>query len=946
MTATSENGSPDQSIRLQGVRVHNLKNVDLEIPHGQLLCLSGLSGSGKTSLALDTLFAEGQRRYVECFSAYTRQFLDQWDKPDAVAIDGIPPAIAVTASRRPGTARTTVGTVTETVEYLRLLFARIAELQCPECGRTIVRYSPQSIAAELANLPPGQRYQIAFPIEYEAGTVLSSLLDDLRQRGFHRVLRDGLSIDSLGSGSDSRTADQAGELLVIVDRLKSGEDLDGRLADSLETAWAAGQQQVVVLREVTNSGGDPQRIDFSGRLACAGCGLSWTRPEAVDFSFNSPRGACPECEGFGSVSFPDIQRIVPDPTVTVRDGAIAPWNSPAYRHELDELMAIADVHDFPLDVPFADLQPQHLRLVWEGDRSRDFGGLNGFFAWLEKRRYKSHLRIFMARWRSYRECSACGGDRLNPQALAWKLNGRSIAGYSGMPVSQLLPELRRMQQAMAPSGADLLRQLTERLEYLERIGVGYLSLNRTIRSLGGGERQRVALTRALGTTLVRLLYVLDEPSSGLHPADIGRLIPAIVDLQRRGNTVVMVEHNPVVTAIADRIVELGPEAGTRGGEIVFDGPWTALQSAETQTGRFCSGQSGFLVSRQDRQPRGRIRLSGATGNNLKNLDVEFPLGMLVLVTGVSGSGKSTLVRDTLAPAVQQHLGMAAARPLDFQRLAGAGQVDEIAVIDQQPLSRLSRSNPATYVKAFAEIRQLFASTADAKARGLKPGDFSFNVAGGRCENCQGEGWLVIDMQFMADVLKVCDQCRGRRFGPEVLAVRYRDRSIADVLDMTVDEAFGFFRGHRRIQSRLKLLKDAGLNYVPLGQTVRTLSSGEAQRLKLASWLGSSSSKQTLFVMDEPTAGLHLADVSRLIESFHALIDVGHSLVVVEHNLLMMARADYIIDLGPGPADQGGRLVASGTPEEIAACSDSVTGRYLRQVLKGEGLNIDLECQNA
>ncbi len=947
--ANSETPSARGSIRLRGVRVNNLKNIDLDIPHGQLLCLCGLSGSGKTSLALDTLFAEGQRRYIECFSPYTRQFLEQWDKPDADRIDGIPPAIAVTASRRAGTSRTTVGSVTEAVEFLRLLFARVATLVCPDCQRPVRQQSPQAIAAELARRPAGWRFQVTFPVVRESPEELKSRIAGLSRQGFRRVIFESRvhDIDDLNPDLFFKTG--AREILVIVDRLKTGSDQLNRTTESLETAYHFGSGSAVVLVESDQPDTrmiDGRRYDVlncSASMICSGCGTRHALPEPGLFSFNSTRGACSRCEGFGSIHHLDIRKIVPDAGKTIREGAIAPWNSPAYRHELEELIAIAAAHEFPLDIPFEQLQPGHLQLLWEGDQTRDFGGLNGFFRWLEKRKYKMHLRVFLARWRSYVTCPECEGRRLNPLALAWHVDGSNIAEFSGQSIDGLLKRLSTGlsldpgQQAIV---GDLIQQLADRLGYLTDVGVGYLSLDRPLRTLGGGERQRVALTRALGSTLVNLLYVLDEPTAGLHPRDVQRLIPQIRKLQSRRNTVVMVEHHPAVIGMAERVVEIGPGAGVRGGEIVFDGsPGQLVHDVASVTGEFLAGHRGYLVPHQRRTAtRGSLRLQGAAGHNLQNIDVEFPLGMLCLVTGVSGSGKSSLVRQTLAPALQQALGSGSESALPHAGLRGSGLVDEVAVIDQRALAKMSRSNPATYVKAFDEIRRVFAATPDARALGLKPGHFSFNVDGGRCEKCLGEGYLTIDMQFMADVLKRCDQCDGTRFGPRVRQVRYRDRHIADVLGMTVDEAFGFFRGHRRVQTRLKFLKDAGLDYVQLGQPVSTLSVGEAQRLRLAAFLGSSSSKRTLFIMDEPTSGLHLADVVRLAESFNTLIDVGHSLIVIEHNLLMMARADHIIDLGPGPADLGGRVVAAGTPEEIRDHPGSVTGQYLQGVLSGAGMS--------
>lgn len=937
---------PVPAIRLQGVRVNNLKNIDLVIPHGQMLALCGLSGSGKTSLALDTLFAEGQRRYIECFSPYTRQFLEQLEKPDADRIEGIPPAIAVTASRRSGNARTTIGSVTETIDFLRLLFSRAAIVQCHHCQTMVERSSPQQIVHWLQDQASGQRFQIAFPVSWQNLEQLDATVSDIKRNGFRRVILKDRTIESdslLPSEFDSTNLDQ---MLVIVDRLKTGDFQASRCSESLETAFFYGHGSAIVLIE-NDEGAFPidgrpfEKHVYSNRLICGGCSTVYPEPDASLFSFNSARGACAKCEGFGSVHFLDMNKIVPDPSVSVRDGAIAPWNSPAYRHELDELIAIAEDHDFPLDISFSKLQKRDIDFLWQGDRSRDFGGLNGFFAWLERRKYKMHLRIFLARWRSYEECPDCHGQRLNPVGLSFRVDGQNIAEMVDLPIDQLNEQLRGLatRSDTDKESSDLIQVIGERLQYLQEVGVGYLTLGRQLRTLSAGERQRVALTRALGSNLVNLLYVLDEPSAGLHPFDVQRLKPQVLKLQERRNTVVIVDHDPEFITLGDRVVEIGPEAGRAGGEVVFDGRpdelrTTATTTATTITGQFLAGERGFSFSgdRRDNQ-RSRIRISGATGNNLKEVTVSFPLDLLCVVSGVSGSGKSTLVRQTLAPALQNRLEEGLQPTLPFKQLHGGDRFDQVAVIDQSVLPKISRSNPATYVKAWDEIRKVFADTPEAKTRNLKPGAFSFNVEGGRCDNCNGEGFIRIDMQFMADVLRKCEGCQGTRFKAEVCQVRYRNRNIADVLAMTANEAFSFFRGNHRVQARLKLLKDVGLGYVQIGQPVSTLSVGEAQRLKLAAFLGRGGQKRTLFIMDEPTTGLHMADVIRLIDCFDALIDVGHSLIVIEHNLLMLAHADHIIDLGPGPAEAGGMVVATGTPEEICENEQSVTGQYLKPLLQ-------------
>ncbi len=937
--------SPAATIRLRGVRVNNLKNVDLDIPHGQMLAFCGLSGSGKTSLALDTLFAEGQRRYVECFSPYTRQFLDQLEKPDADLIDGIPPAIGVTALRRSGNARSTVGTVTETIEYLRLLFGQISKIKCHVCDHDVIPSSPQSVTEFLQNQPADLKFQIVFRRIWENDEQLQAILSDIKQHGFRRVLFQGQSYPVDGLPMDDLMESKHSELFVVVDRLKTTGLQPGRCAESLETAFFYGQGQCTILLESTSDGMliDQQSFavhSFSDRRVCGNCSTVYPKPDAGLFSFNNPLGACSTCEGFGSVHHLDIHKIVPDRRKTVRDGAIVPWNSPAYQHELEELIEIAEHHQFPLDVPFDQLTKKQIQFLWEGDRERDFGGLNGFFAWLEKRKYKMHLRIFLARWRTYEPCQDCSGKRLNPVALSFRIAGDSLADFCETTAQDLLPQIQQLRERTDTENRPVLKLLDEietRLTFLQDVGVGYLTLNRQLRNLSAGERQRVALTRALGSNLVNLLYVLDEPSSGLHPYDVQNLLQQITRLQNRGNTVVIVDHDPELIKLADRAVEMGPQAGKLGGEIVFDGTPKQLQAeAKTNTGLFLAGERGFVYS-SERRPtnRGRIRLSKASGHNLQSVNAEFPLNVLCVVSGVSGSGKSSLARQTLAPAIENQLNDSTNDCLPFQKIHGCERVDQVAVIDQTALKRVSRSNPATYVKAWDEIRKVFATTHDAKTKKLKPGHFSFNIDGGRCDHCQGEGFISIDMQFMADILRRCEQCRGTRFKHEVCQVRYRSNNISDVLNMTAAEAFSFFRGSIKVQARLKLLLDVGLGYVPIGQPVSTLSIGEAQRLKLAAFLGKGAQKRTLFIMDEPTSGLHMADVVKLIDCFDALIDVGHSLIVIEHNLLMLANADHVIDLGPQASNDGGTIVATGSPEEICDNPNSVTGRFLKTILQKE-----------
>jgi len=949
-------------ISLRGVEVHNLQAIDLDIPRGKLIVLCGISGSGKSSLALDTLYAEGQRRYIESFSAYTRQFLQRLEKPDAERIDGIPPAIAVTGRNASRSSRSTVGTATETADYLRLLYAKIGHVVCPQCGHEVRRDSPQSAAEVLGSLPEGTRYMIAFAVSAAAEADPARLAAGLVEEGFVRVVVDGRVVNLTAPPIDAASLAEPGAdaaWYVIVDRLAAGSAAVGRVRDSLETAFSKGEGRCYALIEdgesaVSEAGrrgvvhpieGRPwRRMGFSTQLSCLDCRRDFPTPEPRLYSFNSPLGACPECEGFGNVIGLDMDLIVPDPRKTLRDGAIAPWNSPAYARELEALLDLADDYGLPVDVPFAQLRPEHIELITEGVPERDFGGLNGFFAWLERRKYKMHIRVFLSRWRSYRPCPACNGARLRPEALATRVGGRNIAEVSRMEIREAIELFRglEMTEWERHVGRMMLDQVRARLGYLEAVGLGYLTLDRTVRTLSGGEIRRVVLTSALGSSLVNMLYVLDEPSVGLHPRDIHRLIEAVARLRDRGNTVVVVEHEEAIIRAADEVIEIGPGAGERGGRIVFQGTPRAMeQSTESLTGDYLARRRGISTNGRRRAPdHGWIRLAGARGNNLQNVTVEFPLGLLCLVTGVSGSGKSTLVEGTLYPALCRRLRKETSKPYDYDDVFGDGQIDDCVMVDQSPVGRSPRSNPVTYLKAFDEIRAVFADTVEARTRNYTPSHFSFNVDGGRCPTCNGDGCLAIDMQFLADVYMRCSQCGGTRYRKEILEVKYRGRNIAEVLEMTVREAFTFFRGRPKVQARLKRLIDVGLDYVRLGQPANTLSGGEAQRLKLAGYMSTAKRGRSLFILDEPTTGLHFSDIVQLLDCFDALLAVGHSLLVVEHNLQVMKAADYLVDLGPGAAHEGGRIVVQGTPEMVARCPESVTGRFLAEVLRGDGQELE------
>jgi excinuclease ABC subunit A len=941
-------------ISLRGVEVHNLKHVNLDIPHRKLVALCGLSGSGKTSLALDTLYAEGQRRYIESFSAYTRQFFERLEKPAAEKITGIPPAIAVTHKNTSRSSRSTVGTVIEANDHLRLLMARIGRVICQTCGHPVRRETPESAAETLADLPAVTRYVLAFQARPDANADLPAALAALREEGFVRVILGDRFVNLENGVALPPSEASPGPLCVVVDRLAAGSTAPQRLRESLELAFRNGSGKCFVLVDLPEppdlkesrrgarvriDDRDWWRLTFSSTMTCDDCGREYPLPEPRLYSFNSPLGACPECEGFGNMIDVDMDLVVPDPNKSVSEGAIAPWNTPAYAHELEELIALAPAVGLPLDVPFRELTEAQRDLIRDGVPARKFGGLRGFFNWLERRKYKMHLRVFLSRWRSYRPCPACGGSRLRPEALATRLGGLNMAEISALKIRDAVAFFRELSLSdwERSVGRMMLDQVQARIGYLDAVGLGYLTLDRTLRTLSGGESQRVALTSALGSSLVNMLYVLDEPSIGLHPADVNRLIAAVVSLRDRGNSVLVVEHEETMLRAADQIIEIGPGAGERGGEVVFQGTVAEMQDCpRSLTGDYLAGRRGVGGLRNRRRlSHGWLRLTGARGNNLKNVTVEFPLGVLCLVTGVSGSGKSTLVEDTLYPALRRRMRLEAAKPEPYDDVFGDGQIDELVLVDQSPIGRSPRSNPVTYLKAFDEIRGVFADTLEARTRNYTASHFSFNVDGGRCGNCEGDGYLQIDMQFMADVFMKCPECHGKRYRPEILKVQYRGRSIADVLEMTVREAFTFFRGSPKVQARLKRLIDVGLDYLRLGQPANTLSGGEAQRLKLAGYMSAAKRSRTLFILDEPTTGLHFADVTQLLDCFEALLAVGHSLIVVEHNVQMMKAADYIIDLGPGAADEGGQIVVQGTPEFVARNPDSATGRFLAEAFARE-----------
>jgi excinuclease ABC subunit A len=923
-------------IRLRSVRVHNLKSLDLDLPRDRLIVVSGVSGSGKSSLAFDTLFAEGQRRYVETFSPYIRQFLGRLDKPDADLIDGLPAAIAVSQKVARRSARATVGTVSGLQDALAMLYARVGVVVCPDCGREVKPADARDVERAIQALPEGTEYQVAFPLEVLADTNRDALAASLRAQGLSRVRVD----QKLYRLDDSNLPwPEQGTLSVVIDRLKRGAESNARLRDSIETAFVRGQGRCRV------HWGDAL-LNFQKSYKCAECGRVFLRPDPRLFRPGNPLGACRNCEGYGRTIQIDLTRIVPDAAKSLRQMAIAPWSTPAYQNWYADLLEWAPRVEVPIDRPFKLLDAEQKRLIVEGDA--DFAGLRGFFRAIERKAYKTHVRVFLGRWRGYETCKACKGAQLRPEALAVHVRGLDIAQFVGLTIAEAHTVAQQFQEGLDRElSRRLLEPAIERLDYLQRIGLGYLTLDRPARSLSTGEARRVTLTTALGSGLVRTLYVLDEPSIGLHPRDIDRLIEAIRRLTHAPNTVIVVDHDEALMNSADLLVDIGPGAGEAGGRLVFCGAPNEVGSAtESLTADYLTGRRSVTIPHNRRKiGEHKLTLSQASGHNLKNLDVRFPLGVLCVVTGVSGSGKSTLVEETLYPALMRRLNGEYLPMLPHRDLRGTSPLNEVRLIDQSPIGRTPRSNPVTYLKAFDEIRKTFASSHEAKLRNYGAGRFSFNVDGGRCDACQGNGFQIIDMKFLSDVLVRCPSCRGRRFRAEVLEVTYRGKNIAEVLEMTAREAFGFFRNRPKIQLRLRPLLEVGLDYLRLGQPANTLSGGEAQRLKLAAALSArpnvvKSSTHSLYLLDEPTTGLHPADIARLIECLDNLVDRGDSVIVVEHSPEIMVSADWIIDLGPEAGAAGGKVVAEGTPEEVSK-TDTHTGRVLRRWLTGRrtsGLN--------
>ena len=952
-------------IVVRGARQHNLKGFDVEIPRGAFTVITGPSGSGKSSLAFDTIYAEGQRRYVESLSAYARQFLERMEKPDVDHIDGLSPAVAIEQKNPTKTSRSTVGTATEIYDFLRLLWARVGHTFCPICGRELRPDTVQSVTDAVLALPEGTRFSVGFPLRLSERVSHDTVVESLRAQGFLRVLVDGTThhLDQLASGTPDLTT--ARELIVVADRLVVSPEARGRLADAVATCFAEGDGDCVVFGDAANpsrtvaeaAAGDPLavgpvartaapeagfRLRFTEHFECPDDGTRGTVPSPQLFSFNSPRGACPTCNGFGATLEYDEALIIPHPERSLSAGAIDPWSKPRYEKKRRALAEFARANGIDSDAPWSELAPEHRELLLHRT-GRGYKGIFPFLRDLEAKRYKQYIRVFLRQYQTARECPDCHGARLQPEALHVRVADRTIAEVCALPVDELARWLDEL--CLAPYeeqiATNILEEARSRTRFLVDVGLCYLSLDRTARTLSGGEAQRIALANSLGSRLVDTLYVLDEPSIGLHPRDVSRLLDLLRRLRDGGNTVLVVEHDLDAIRAADYMVELGPASGERGGQLVFTGPVSAAAESPL-TGAYLTGAKSIPLPEERRALGPRwLTLTGAREHNLQGADIEIPLGAMTAVTGVSGSGKSTLVHDVLYRALElqlhgdhtakRHLGEAVG---DFSALTGWESLSDVVLIDQSPIGKTPRSNPVTYVKAFDEIRRIFASQPLARKRRYTPGTFSFNTRGGRCEACEGAGQLQVEMVFMADVYVPCDDCGGKRFEPEVLQVTVNGKNIHDVLNLTVDEAIRFFPREEKLGQALWQLQQVGLGYLRLGQPAPTLSGGESQRIKIARELTRAGRREgrKLYVMDEPTTGLHLEDVKRLALVLERLVDHGHTLVIIEHNLDLIKLADWVIDLGPEGGGGGGKVVAMGRPEDVARVEASHTGRWLRGVL--------------
>ncbi len=964
------------SIVVRGARVHNLKNIDFEIPHNTLTVVTGVSGSGKSSLAFDTVYAEGQRRYVESLSAYARQFLERIEKPDADVIDGIAPAVAIRQKNTTRNPRSTVATATEIYDYLRLLFARVGRTYCLQCGAEVKKDTVDEVAEAILRLDEGTRLNVLFPLESRApvpssektsekrhrrkatreqsaaeADVLKARLFELRKRGFNRLYQDG-QVFEFSTPESLLEINFNKPVFILADRLTVSADARSRIVDAVESCYRESGE--VIFETAPRDDKPSERFRFAQRFECKRCNLRYEEPEPRLFSFNNPYGACPRCQGFGNTIDFDLDLVIPDKSRTLAEGAIEPWTKPKYRPLFTELKRFAKQRDIPLDIPWEHLDPDLQQVVIEGEGR--YGGIRGFFAHLERKKYKLHVRVFLSRYRGYSTCATCGGARLRPEARQVRIAGKNICEVCSMTVEAATRffsglELSRQESEIADK---ILEELRERLRFLNDVGLEYLTLDRLSSTLSGGEAQRIQLATSLGSRLVGTLYVLDEPSIGLHSRDTHRLIHILQSLRDLGNTILVVEHDPEIMRASDTILDLGPGAGEHGGKVVASGTYDQIRRmSHSLTGRYLGGELRIQLPNVRRKPGPQqIKIRGARAHNLKNLDVTIPLGMVVAVTGVSGSGKSTLVHDVLyrALAAAKKTGNGSGPEVgSVEKVEGAEFIDDVVLVDQSPIGRTPRSNPVTYIKAFDAIRDLFASLPESKKRGFSAGHFSFNIPGGRCDTCEGDGTVTVEMQFLADVELVCEECKGTRYKPQVLDIRYRGKNIHEVLNLTVKEALQFFATVPKITEKLRVLEEVGLGYLRLGQSATTLSGGEAQRMKLAAHLqprtllrstpeSGRKRHRVLYIFDEPTTGLHFDDVSKLLAAFRRLIDAGGSVLVIEHNLDVIKTADWVIDLGPEGGDRGGELVAVGTPETIVKNSKSYTGKWLARVLNGSSVS--------
>src|SRR6202171_5772836 len=948
----------EEVIHVRGARVHNLKNITVAIPHNAITVVTGVSGSGKSSLAFDTIYAEGQRRYVESLSAYARQFLERMAKPAGDEIYRIAPAVAIRQKNSTRNPRSTVATATEIYDYLRLLYARCGQTFCITCGAEVQRDHPEAIATRILALQPGRRFYVLHEFRVAVPAVsprrapkkkaaappedlLRQSLLDLQKRGFNRLYQTG-RVHEFSAPETLLDVDFSKSVYVLVDRLSISPESRSRLVDSIEICYREGHGEAIIqfVSEASSSAGqEAECLTFNERFECKKDGTLYQEPEPRLFSFNNPYGACPRCQGFGNTVDFDLNLVVPDASKSLDEGAIQPWTKPRYRALLQDAKKFARERGIPTNVAWRHLTADQRELLLEGDPANDYQGVKGFFAWLERKKYKLHVRVFLSRYRGYATCPECLGTRLRPEARAVRGAGRSITEICKLSVKEARAFFSALQltESQTKIADKILQEVRTRLQFLDEVGLDYLSLDRLTSTLSGGESQRIQLATSLGSHLVGALYVLDEPSIGLHPRDTQRLIDILRSLRDLGNTVLVVEHDPDTIKAADHVIDLGPGAGELGGKLLFAGSYDAmLAEHKSLTGRYLNGELRISVPNNRHRPSGKfLRLFGATLHNLENVDLMIPLGTLAVVTGVSGSGKSTLVHEVLYPALAAKRNGGSVKEF-CDRLEGDSQVTEVVIVDQSPIGRTPRSNPATYLKAFDAIREVFAGTPDAKRRGYTAGHFSFNVPGGRCETCQGDGTVTVEMQFLADVELICEECRGTRFKSSVLEVRYHGKNIHEVLGLTVREALAFFGNVPKIVSKLRVLNEIGLGYLRLGQSATTLSGGEAQRLKLASHLTRTENRGILYILDEPTTGLHFDDIAKLLAAFRKLLESGASLLVIEHNLDVIKSADWLIDMGPEGGDQGGKIIATGTPEQVARNAQEHTRCFLARLLNGNG----------